>query len=122
MDSKQSTSWSVEMKGNKGFDSNEKEFRYTREFVSPVKAGGVVKTEEFKVEMETQEENVRDLLSKLQPEDVVVFTDQPLKTQVQQVLVGWCFWMGMKTLFILYLHVTCIRMIETFYNKQWKEF
>ena len=87
-----------------------------------MKAGGVVKTEEFKVEKETQEENVRDLLSKLQPEDVVVFTDQPLKTQVQQVLVGWCFWMGMKTLFILYLHVTCIRMIETFYNKQWQNF
>ena len=42
--------------------------------MSLMKAGGVVNTEEFKVE-ETQEENVRDLLSKLQPEDVVVFTD-----------------------------------------------
>ena len=35
----------------------------------------MVNTEEFKVEKETQEENVRDLLSRLQPEDVVVFTD-----------------------------------------------
>ena len=43
--------------------------------MSLMKAGGVVNTEEFKVEKETQEENVRDLLSRLQPEDVVVFTD-----------------------------------------------
>ena len=64
-----------EMKGNTDFDNIEKEFRYTREFMSLMKAGGVVNTEEFKVEKETQEENVRDLLSRLQPEDVVVFTD-----------------------------------------------
>ena len=35
----------------------------------------MVNTEGFKVEKETQEENVRDLLSRLQLEDVVVFTD-----------------------------------------------
>ena len=64
-----------EMRGNTDFDNIEKEFRYTREFMSLMKAGGVVNTEEFKVEKETQEENVRDLLSKLQPEDVVLFTD-----------------------------------------------
>ena len=64
-----------EMKGNTDFDNIEKEFRYTREFMSLMKAGGVVNTDEFKVEKETQEENVRDFLSKLQPEDVVVFTD-----------------------------------------------
>ena len=63
-----------QMKGNTDFDNIEKELRYTREFMSLMKAGGLVNTEEFKVE-ETQEENVRDLLSKLQPEDVVVFTD-----------------------------------------------
>ena len=40
-----------------------------------MKAGGEVNTEEFKVEKEAQEENVRDLLSKLQPEDVGLFTD-----------------------------------------------
>ena len=64
-----------EMKGNTDFDNIAKEFRYTRKFMSLIKAGGVVNTEEFKVEKETQEENVRDLLSKLQPEDAVVFTD-----------------------------------------------
>ena len=64
------------MKGNTDFDNIEKEFRYTREFMSLMKAGGVVGTEELKVEKETQEENVRDLLSRLQPEDVVVFTDR----------------------------------------------
>ena len=52
-----------EMKGNTDFDNIEKEFRYTREFMSLMKAGGVVNTEEFKVEKETQEENVRDFLS-----------------------------------------------------------
>ena len=43
--------------------------------MSLMKAGGLVNTEEFKVEKETQQENVRHLLSKLQPDDVVVFTD-----------------------------------------------
>ena len=33
-----------EMKGNTDFDNIEKEFRYTREFMSLVKAGGVVNT------------------------------------------------------------------------------
>ena len=42
--------------------------------MSLMKAGGVVNTGEFKVE-KTQEESVKDLLSKMQPEDVVVFTD-----------------------------------------------
>ena len=42
--------------------------------MSLMKAVGVINTQEFAVEKETQEENVRDL-SKLQPEDVIVFTD-----------------------------------------------
>ena len=46
------------MKGNTDFDNIEKEFRYTREFMSLVKAGGVVNTNGFKVKKETQEENV----------------------------------------------------------------
>ena len=40
-----------------------------------IETGEGVKTEEFMDEKETQEENVRDLLSKLQPDIVVVFTD-----------------------------------------------
>ena len=51
-----------EMKGNTDFDNTEKEFRYTWEFMSLMKAVGVVNTQEFAVEKETQEENVRDLL------------------------------------------------------------
>ena len=64
-----------EMKGKVEFDNIEKEFEYTKEFMCLMKTGGKVKTEEFNVGKETQEENVKDLLTKLQPEDVVVFTD-----------------------------------------------
>ena len=54
----------------------EKEFEYTKEFMCLMKTGGKVKTEEFNVGKETQEENVKYLLTKLKPEDVVVFTDE----------------------------------------------
>ena len=65
-----------EMKGpNTDFDSIEKEFKYTKEFMCLMKEGGKVNTDEFKVGKEIQEENVRDLLTRLQPEDVVIFTD-----------------------------------------------
>ena len=40
-----------------------------------MKEGGKVNTDEFKVGKEVQEENVRDLLTRLQPEDVIIFTD-----------------------------------------------
>ena len=40
-----------------------------------MKEGGKVNTDEFKVGKEIQEENVRDLLTRLQPKDVVIFTD-----------------------------------------------
>ena len=63
-----------EMKGKVEFDNIEKEFEYTKEFMCLMKTGGKVKTEEFSVGKETQEENVKDLLTTLQPEDVVFFT------------------------------------------------
>ena len=40
-----------------------------------MKEVGKVNTDEFKVGKEVQEENVRDLLTRLQPEDVIIFTD-----------------------------------------------
>ena len=64
------------MKGpNTDFDSIEKEFKYTKEFMCLMKEGGKVNTDEFKVGKEVQEDNVRDLLTRLQPEDVIIFTD-----------------------------------------------
>ena len=63
-----------EMKGaNTDF---EKEFKYTKEFMCLMKNGGKVNTDEFKVGKEVQEENVRDLLTRLQPQDVIIFTDR----------------------------------------------
>ena len=54
------------MKGpNTDFDSIEKEFKYTKEFMCLMKEGGKVNTDEFKVGKEVQEENVRDLLTRL---------------------------------------------------------
>ena len=64
-----------EMKGSVEFDKIEKEFRYTREFMGLIKEKGKIDVEEFKLTKEVQEENIRELLSKLQPEDVIVFTD-----------------------------------------------
>ena len=40
-----------------------------------MKEVGKVNTDEFKVGKVVQEENVRDLLTRLQPEDVIIFTD-----------------------------------------------
>ena len=39
------------------------------------KSGGEVKTHEIKVRKGSQEENVEELLTRFQPEDVIVFTD-----------------------------------------------
>ena len=39
------------------------------------KSGGEVKTEEIKVRKGSQEENMEELLTRFQPEDVIVFTD-----------------------------------------------
>ena len=63
------------MKGSVEFDKIEKEFRYTREFMGLIKEKGKIDVEEFKLTKEVQEENIRELLSKLQPEDVILFTD-----------------------------------------------
>ena len=59
-----------EMKGNTDFDSTEKEFKYTKELMGLIKAVSKVNTEEFKVEKQIQDENVKELLARLQPEDV----------------------------------------------------
>ena len=40
-----------------------------------IMAKGKIDVEEFKPTKEVLEENIRELLSKLQPEDVIVFTD-----------------------------------------------
>ena len=64
-----------EMKGSVEFDKIEKEFSYTREFMGLIKEKGKIDVEEFKLTKEVQEENIRELLSKLQAEDVIIFTD-----------------------------------------------
>ena len=51
------------MKGNTDFDSIEREFKYTKEFMGLIKAGSKVNTEEFKAEKQIQEENVEELLA-----------------------------------------------------------
>ena len=63
-----------EMKGSVEFDSIEREFKYTKEFMG-LKERGKVMTEEFTNSKEDQEENIRDFLTKCTDRDVLLFTD-----------------------------------------------
>ena len=64
-----------EMKGSVEFDSIEREFKYTKEFMGLIKERGKVMTEEFTNSKEDQEENIRDFLTKCTGRDVLLFTD-----------------------------------------------
>ena len=64
-----------EIKGIVEFEKIEKEFKYTREVMGLIMEKGKIDLEDFKLTKEVQEENIRELLSKLQLEDVIVFTN-----------------------------------------------
>ena len=61
-----------EMKGTVDLDNVEKEFKYSKEYMGQMKDKA---TEDFQNMKNTQEENVRQLLNKIDDTDVLVFTD-----------------------------------------------
>ena len=64
-----------EMRGKAQFDKIEKEFKYDREFMGLMKAKGKVNTEDFKLDKNIQEANVRELLTRLDQDEIIVLTD-----------------------------------------------